>query len=334
MNFNFLNDKFFNWGKILVSLILISVLIYIVDWSRVYFSLHDANFIYIIFALIIEFSSLWIAAIRWSLCIKHLGSNLKLSVAYKGYLIGLFYNIFLPGAIGGDIVRIGFACRHGAGRPLGVTISVIIERSLGLLATLMIGWFGLLIIGSKINLAKFQIIIPIICIIALIAIIAFIFLGPYLIVKIKKKFPNIPILKPLYNNFIFLSTFKKSSILLLFFLSILFVFFNIFSFFIWANAIRINKPFSIFLFVMPITAIVTVLPVSIGGLGVRESTLSFLLFKFGVLLDQSILFAFILYFNKICLGIPGGLLQLIGYKTKNYLHNILQNNRFKRFITK
>jgi uncharacterized membrane protein YbhN (UPF0104 family) len=59
------------------------------------------------------------------------------------------------------------------------------------------------------------------------------------------------------------------------------------------------------LFVMPLVYVATVLPISLGGLGVREGVLSGLLMLFAVPRDDAILAAFLLYLAKVVVGLTG-----------------------------
>ncbi len=75
---------------------------------------------------------------RWMLLLRAYGATRLPSVAraFQLYLVGFFYNLYLPGAVGGDLVR-GIASRkafdgEGAGgATAGVTV-VFVERVMGL----------------------------------------------------------------------------------------------------------------------------------------------------------------------------------------------------------
>jgi uncharacterized membrane protein YbhN (UPF0104 family) len=99
-------------------------------------------------ACALECAALGTGALRWRALLRaygaaHLPSTRRLLGAY---LVGLFYNTYVPGGVGGELVR-GVATRdsfdeHGATRALSV---VVVERIFGLVALLMIVPAGLLI---------------------------------------------------------------------------------------------------------------------------------------------------------------------------------------------
>jgi len=47
-----------------------------------------------------------IGAIRWHILLSVIGSQIPIARLYGWYCIGMFFNLFLPTAMGGDVVRI------------------------------------------------------------------------------------------------------------------------------------------------------------------------------------------------------------------------------------
>ena len=77
--------------------------------------------------------TLFCNAVRWRAIVARQGPELSVSVAVLGTLEGMFFNLFLPTSVGGDVARAYRAFDKGV--PLGVAIqSGIIDRALGLLA--------------------------------------------------------------------------------------------------------------------------------------------------------------------------------------------------------
>jgi glycosyltransferase 2 family protein len=77
------------------------------------------------------------SALRWSIVVKTLNSYLPLRKALPIMLIGYFFNLTLVSSIGGDSVRMWKAYRAGLSARVAVS-SVIIERLAQLLAHLLI----------------------------------------------------------------------------------------------------------------------------------------------------------------------------------------------------
>jgi len=89
----------------------------------------------IVIAVALTTLAMAIAAVRWQLLLKSYGATAPPSLIrlFHLYLVGMFYNAFLPGGVGGDVVR-GVVSREAFG-PAGVTAAltvVFVERVLGL----------------------------------------------------------------------------------------------------------------------------------------------------------------------------------------------------------
>lgn len=80
-----------------------------------------------------------IAALRWWMLLKGLQFGLSLPWAFNTTLTSLFFHTFLPGAYGGDLVRLALAYRATGGSLNRLTFSVIVDRLMGLIALLLLG---------------------------------------------------------------------------------------------------------------------------------------------------------------------------------------------------
>jgi len=49
-------------------------------------------------------------------------------------VVGLFFNVFLPGLVGGDVVRFYYIFRLAPRKKLPGSLSIVMDRLLGLLA--------------------------------------------------------------------------------------------------------------------------------------------------------------------------------------------------------
>lgn len=93
---------------------------------------------------LVSASCLGVATLRWRLLMHAYGATRlpRLLTLLRVYFVGQFYNTYLPGGVGGDVVR-GVVTRHAfatGGTTSGVT-TVLVERALGLFG--MVGVFGL-----------------------------------------------------------------------------------------------------------------------------------------------------------------------------------------------
>ena len=84
--------------------------------------------------------ALWVGALRWRTLLMVFGATGRPSLFFltRVYLVGLFYNTFIPGNVGGDLLRghVTRAAFDGAG---GGYLVVLIERIFGLAGLLTLG---------------------------------------------------------------------------------------------------------------------------------------------------------------------------------------------------
>ena len=251
-------------------------------------------------------------SIRWSLLLQKFNMQQPILESLRYYLIGGFYGTVLPGLIGSDVVRLSLSSKQSSKSKALLTISILFERSCGIMVLLMMAattamFVPILLDGDQI----------IANVISWLAITIFILLALFLgIIKIgpdrwftfsREKYSWKKKISILLGNFRSLTLCMLFFIILLSFIAHLF---DILGTFFLAKALNIEQSFSIFLLLMPIVYVLTILPISIGGIGMREGALTFFLVKAGVLASDAILLAFVIYFNRVLVGLVGGLIQL------------------------
>ncbi|MDQ3440180.1 MAG: flippase-like domain-containing protein [Planctomycetota bacterium] len=79
-----------------------------------------------------------ITGLRWHLLLKALDIHLGLARAFIINMVGAFYNTFMPGSTGGDVLKAYYAAKHTPLRTRAV-MSVIVDRAIGLVALIILG---------------------------------------------------------------------------------------------------------------------------------------------------------------------------------------------------
>src|SRR3954470_7795963 len=77
------------------------------------------------------------AAVRWQILLKVQGINLSTGRIVSLFLIGMFYNQFLPGGTGGDIVK-SYLLLKETDKKAGALLAVVLDRLIGLVALVTI----------------------------------------------------------------------------------------------------------------------------------------------------------------------------------------------------
>lgn len=108
-----------------------------IDFSQVFSRLSQINPIWIAIAIGVTLFQLWLGALRWRTVTTVCGTELPLGRAFRYNFIGAFFNQTLPSAIGGDAMRVVLLGRGGAGWRIAA-YSVFIDRAVGLIALAVI----------------------------------------------------------------------------------------------------------------------------------------------------------------------------------------------------
>lgn len=119
--------------KLLVSGLLIYFIFAKIDVQEIGNTLRGSNPFYLLLAFVFFFSSKIIAAFRLNLYFHQLDVYLTQKSNLKLYFLGMFYNLFLPGGIGGDAYK-GYAIKKKFEVSTKKVVSVLVlDRLSGLL---------------------------------------------------------------------------------------------------------------------------------------------------------------------------------------------------------
>jgi uncharacterized protein (TIRG00374 family) len=101
--------------------------------------LHEADASYLIAAVAIFPITFLITGFRWHLLLLAAGINLGAPRAFVLNMVGAFYNTFMPGSTGGDVLKAWYAAKLVPDRKTRAVMSVIVDRVIGLLALVILG---------------------------------------------------------------------------------------------------------------------------------------------------------------------------------------------------
>lgn len=87
---------------------------------------------------------------KWRVLVEAAEGGLGVGAAIRCYYYGLFGNTFLPSVVGGDVVRAGLAVRL-ARNPSGVVIGSVVDRTLDVLALATVAGLGVLLLPRALD---------------------------------------------------------------------------------------------------------------------------------------------------------------------------------------
>lgn len=214
-----------------------------ISWAETWLILKSSNWIFVLIALIIFNASKILSAFRLQRFWKSIGLNLEPIINLKLYYIGMFYNLFLPGGIGGDGYKIWYLKREAGTDVKSLSIAVIVDRISGIIPLI----FLCVILMWFIEMPEF---IPNWLLLAIsLGFIPGYLLAYWLLGKVHKGVQNV------YHR----SNIDGLGVQLLQVLSVIFILLSIH-----------ESEFPILIFLFLISSVVAVLPLTIGGVGARE----------------------------------------------------------------
>jgi glycosyltransferase 2 family protein len=123
--------------KILVSAGLLYLALRKVNLSDLAARINVTSLGWICMAIAVTFLQIFVGVLRWREISAECGAPLPTKQAMRFNLIGTFFNQTLPSSIGGDAVRLWLVARGGAGWR-AATYSIFVDRAIGLIALAII----------------------------------------------------------------------------------------------------------------------------------------------------------------------------------------------------
>src|SRR5947208_3175338 len=119
--------------RILVSVALIGWLAWRTDWQQIRQAGAHLRFGFWLAALGLYLGIQIASGLRWQLLAKPLGYQGSVWQFTRFYFIGMFFNLFLPTSVGGDVVRAWYL---GDGSEASAFLSVLVDRLSGFVVLL------------------------------------------------------------------------------------------------------------------------------------------------------------------------------------------------------
>ena len=144
-----MKKKIFSVLQITITVFFVYFTISNLDLSKLYEVLNNINILYLIIAASIYFSSQIISSER----LRYILSDNKFIISFKQnftlYLIGLFYNFFIPGGIGGDAYKSYLMNKKFNWKLSKVVKLLLLDRliGLGVLCCILIGLYEIIFLN-------------------------------------------------------------------------------------------------------------------------------------------------------------------------------------------
>ena len=293
--------------KCAVSAILLWLLARGIDLDAVGRQMAGADPRWLVIALILAAAVLPMAAIRWQLVTRAIGAPVATRDALSITAIGWFFNQTLPSTIGGDAVRVYLAYRTGISKT-GAIHGILLDRLMGLFVVLALATIFLAPLSSGLS-ADFQKWFLAAFIVAGFAGYAVLFLvsGGFAEPLDRFRLGRLARALSLDARATLLSLSPGGVILVI---SVVLQIVQITSVYAIAIAVGVEVGFTAIMIALPAVLLVSSLPISLAGWGVREQSMVLALGAMGMAATEALAISVLLGLSWIVIGLPGALIWL------------------------
>jgi len=279
----------------------------------------SANFIYMIIALILVIPNIYIQYFKWRYLMRLVKPEIENSEALQSLLAGFTFGFITPGRVG-EFGRAFFIKNCHWMKVIGISF---IDKFFSLAIVLFMGSIGILsLIGKQLH---FFLLFPLLLFtIIVLTLLSYVLLHPELIrtllYKINIQLPIRDKIKQLISIF---DNFEQEHAIRLILYSIIFYFIYFTQFYLLVIAFESVAFLKVFQAISSTLLVKSLLPISIGDLGIRESAAIFFLGKVSVHQDAAFNASIMIFFLNILIPSIIGLVVVL----KNKLINLYDQNQ-------
>ncbi|MCJ7482996.1 MAG: flippase-like domain-containing protein [Thermodesulfovibrionales bacterium] len=306
-----MNKKIITVLKIIFSCLLVLYLIWKSEPRSILKLIASANLNYIFPSFFLYLVIMILGAFRWKLLLSQIAIRSSFPELMKLTLLSQFGNVFIPGGFWGDIMR-GVKIRNNGSRSKGIA-SVFIDRVLGAFGFVFIGCALLPFASPYLNKNVFMYILLLFLTIIISTILIF-FSGRIqrLILKaLSADKKVIQKMKQFYIDLVFQVNNERSILFKAFVVSLIASLINIVIFCCISYSLGNSaSPIYFFLFI-PIILVISHIPISYQGLGLREAGFILLFANAGLNRSQSLSISLVYFAIIVTVAAVSGMIYFV-----------------------
>lgn len=249
---------------------------------------------------------------RWRYIIKAAGEQVAFWKVFKTTLVGDFFGLFLPEAVGSDLARM-YGLSQETGKGANTISTVLLDRAIGLISLSLMAMVALLLHTQMVGYQEVAVVV-----VALLAGLAggwFLFFNKSFMRRFRWVF-KVPYLnrleEGLTNLYRTLHTLHQHPGLIVntLLISLVLQIIEVISVILIGAALGIEVEVIHYFIFMPLIWVITTVPISIGGLGVRENAFAFFFTQVGVSAPLALALSLLYFSCRVISGLIGGLIFL------------------------
>lgn len=297
----------------IIGLIIFAIILSKTNLEGIFQNIKNINPLYLILAMLMTIPTLFNKALCWNYIKRKQGIKYNLKDSFLMYCSGIYIGLITPGRIG-EITKAIYLKKdgHSMGKSLVSTVIDRLSDFAFLLLFLFVGSLFLITIFQK------QVLILILGIILSIAI--FLIALKFDLIKwvINKLFNKLvpkkyqKSWKLNFQDFINdLKSYKLKHYLVILFITTFSWIFYYLQMFILAKGVGIDIPILYLAIIVTIAGLITLIPISISGIGTRDATLLALFIPFAITTEQIIAFSVLILLMSLFAAFVGLICWLI-----------------------
>ena len=266
----------------------------------------SAGFLFLFFGYFLGF-------LRWQMLLRTVGINIPLKRLVGSFSGGIFFSIFLPSTIGGDLVRAADLVEHTR-KAKEVIATVFLDRLSGYMGLVFLILPALLLGG---NLVLDRVVFTSVSVIViLLVVLLFVLFNNNIYSRITKwlSSPGAGKIKETIKNMhqeIHVFRDHKRMIVLNLLISFIIQLVGPISVYFIGLSLGVKVNFIYFVIFLPIIGAITLLPVAIGGLGLREGLFVVYFAKAGVAKQLALTMSLLSFSFVVIYAAIGGLIYVL-----------------------
>lgn len=291
--------------KLLVSVALLFFIFYFIGAAKIYEELRKSDGYYISLAILLAAVQIFFKAARWGSITGIFRSRISLLQSYLYTLMAHSLGIITPGRLG-EFVKAKFLVDRTGISYVKSFATVILDKILDVVTVVLFVLAGLAFIGfGAYNREYFAVAFAIFLLFLILFLIFFDKAKKLMLGFIPKKYRL---------EFVGNKLQPRTYAMLLLYSALIWLTLSMQGFFV-SEALYMDLPFFVVLTLVPLMAISSMIPISIGGIGVREIIAIYFFQPFGVPAEKAALFSLIYTFVSFAVPAIGGAI-LYAFKKK------------------
>lgn len=301
--------------KIIVSLSLILYVFYKASMAELIETLKHVDFFFLGMAFAITPVLIFLSSWKWQILLSAQGIKVSLGKLVVLYLVGIFFNNIMPSNVGGDVIR-AYELGTYTHKKAESIASVFVERFTGLTVLIFLVLIAFLVKGSFISDDRLTIVIGIV-VGGYVS--AFILLLNQRVIAFTQKKIRVRILKKLMDKLQKVQSAivdykgKNLALGIAMILSFLFYIVAVVNVYVGCLAFGVHVPLEKLFIGVPIILIISMIPITVGGIGLSEWAYFFIFTKLDATGSLGILglsVALLMRVKMVAFGLTGGVFYL------------------------